>query len=349
MRILITGGAGFVGSNLAITLSEQGGYKVVAMDNLYRRGSEFNIPRLKAAGVEFFHGDVRNPESFPAPPFDVLIECSAEPSVLAGLTGSPDHVYHTNLTGAYNCLEKARAWKSRFIFMSTSRIYPVETLEAHHYREEETRFMWSDHGSEDGISSQGVTEKTRIGVAGSLYGYTKLAAELLIAEYVQSFGLQATVNRCGVIAGPWQFGKSDQGLASLWVLAHQFGRPLTYIGYGGRGKQVRDFIHVQDICDLIHIQVEEPEAWNGWVGNVSGGLENSLSLLELTALCEKATGKKVPIAPVIPNRPADLRLYIGDCAKLLAATNWRPKHNAEAIIGDTAKWVRDHQTLLATL
>ncbi len=349
MRILITGGAGFVGSNLAISIRRRSNHEVVAMDNLYRRGSDLNIPRLRDAGVEFAWGDVRNPESFPAGPFDVLIECSAEPSVLAGLTGSPDHVYHTNMTGAYNCLEKARAWKSRFIFMSTSRIYPTAVLEAHLWREDDTRFAWSDNDCRDGISSHGVTERTPIGVAGSLYGYTKLSAELLIAEYAQSFGLQATINRCGVIAGPWQFGKSDQGLASLWVQAHHFGRPLSYIGYGGQGKQVRDFLHVDDLCDLLSIQVEDPKTWNGWTGNVSGGYDNSASLQELTLLCQKATGKHVPIKPVTENRPADLRLYIGDCDKLFTTTNWRPKHNLEKTIGDTAKWVRDHEAVLALL
>ena len=91
--------------------------------------------------------------------------------------------------------------------------------------------------------------------ARSLYGYTKYAAELLIEEYRASFSLRTVVNRCGVVAGPWQFGKVDQGVAALWMLAHYFGRSLAYIGYGGLGKQVRDFLHVDDLCDLVIEQI----------------------------------------------------------------------------------------------
>ena len=94
---------------------------------------------------------------FPPGPFDFLIECSAEPSVLAGQDGSPDYLFQTNLVGAYNCLEKARQWQSKFIFLSTSRVYPIARLEAHPWREEATRFAWADHGT-TGISSRGVSE-----------------------------------------------------------------------------------------------------------------------------------------------------------------------------------------------
>src|SRR5262245_55929276 len=105
MRILITGGAGFVGSNLAIALKNRLPAEVVSMDNLYRRGSELNLPRLKAHAIAFHQGDVRKPSDFPAGPFDVLVECSAEPSVLAGMD-QPDYLIQTNLMGAYHCLEK---------------------------------------------------------------------------------------------------------------------------------------------------------------------------------------------------------------------------------------------------
>jgi CDP-paratose 2-epimerase len=346
--LLITGGAGFVGSNLAMALRKAfRDVEIVAMDNLYRRGSEINVPRLQKAGIQFHRGDVRDAKTFPAGPFDVLIECSAEPSVLAGQDGSPDYVFQTNLVGAYQCLEKARAWKSKFIFLSTSRVYPVAALEAHPWREEATRFVWED--GKDGISSQGVSEAMGLSGARSLYGYTKLSAEQLIEEYRAVYGLSSIVNRCGVIAGPWQFGKVDQGVASLWVLAHHFGRGLGYIGYGGKGKQVRDFLHVDDLCDLIVEQVRDFESWDGWLGNVSGGLSNSASLCELTALCEEAAGRKISIKSVPENRAFDLRLYIGDCAKLFARTSWRPKRDVRQIIRDIHSWVKEHEEALAKL
>jgi len=349
MRILITGGAGFVGSNLALTLQvDLPGAEVVCMDNLYRRGAELNLPRLQKAGAQFHRGDVRDANSFPSGPFDVLIECSAEPSVLAGQDGSPDYLFQTNLVGAYHCLEKARLWKSRFIFLSTSRVYPIATLEAHPWREEATRFVWEDHGTA-GITSRGVGETIDLSGARSLYGYTKFSAEQLIEEYRATYGLKSVVNRCGVIAGPWQFGKVDQGVASLWVLAHHFGRLLSYIGYGGAGKQVRDFLHVDDLCDLIIEQIRNFEAWDGWLGNVAGGLANSASLCELTALCEEITGKKIPMASVQANRPSDLRLFIGDCAKLFARTTWRPKRDVRRIVQDINAWAIQHSDALKKL
>ena len=317
------------------------------MDNLYRRGSELNVPRLQKAGVHFHHGDVRDPKTFPSGVFDILIECSAEPSVLAGQDGSPDYVFQTNLVGAYHCLEKSRAWNGKIIFLSTSRVYPVTTLEAHPWREAETRFAWDD--GKNGITSRGVAETVDLNGARSLYGYTKLSAEQLIEEYRAAYGLKSIVNRCGVIAGPWQFGKVDQGVASLWVMAHHFERPLSYIGYGGKGKQVRDFLHVEDLCDLIVEQIRNFESWDGWLGNVAGGLSNTASLCELTALCEEITGKKIPMKSVPENRPFDLRLFTGDCSRLFARTNWRPKRDVRRIVRDIHSWVKEHEEALAKL
>ena len=318
------------------------------MDNLYRRGSELNVPRLAQAGAHFHRGDVRQPGEFPPGPFDFLIECSAEPSVLAGLDGSPDYLFQTNLVGAYHCLEKARLWNSRFLFLSTSRVYPVARLEAHPFREEATRFSWKDHGT-PGITSRGVSENVEMTGARSLYGFTKLAAEQLIEEYRATYGLKAVINRCGVIAGPWQFGKVDQGVASLWVLAHHFGRPLNYIGYGGTGKQIRDFLHVDDLCGLLVEQTRDFDQWDGWVGNVAGGLANSASLCELTAICEEITGKKIPIGCVAANRPSDLRVFVGDCSRLFARTSWRPQRDLRRIFQDIGAWVHEHCAALAKL
>ena len=349
MRILITGGAGFVGSNLAIHVRRAfADAEVVCMDNLYRHGSELNVVRLERDGVKFHRGDVRDTGSFPTGPFNFLVECSAEPSVLAGQDGSPDYLFQTNLVGAYNCLEIARRWNSKFVFLSTSRVYPIARLEGHPWREEPTRFAWQDQGVA-GITSHGVAETVDLNGARSLYGYTKISAEQLIEEYRTAYGLRAAVNRCGVIAGPWQFGKVDQGVASLWVLAHHFSRPLSYIGYGGHGKQVRDFLHIDDLCDLLLEQIRDFDHWDGWQGNVAGGLSNSVSLCELTALCREITGRDTPINSIPENRPNDLRLFIGDCTKLYLRTAWRPKRNPTRIVQDINSWVKAHSGVLSKL
>ena len=347
--ILITGGAGFVGGNLAVFLKcRRAQTRVVAMDNLHRPGSELNLPRLHKAGVEFGKGDIRSAEQFPAGPFEAIIECSAEPSVLAGYAGSPDYLMETNFLGTYRCLEKARQWRSKFLFLSTSRVYPMAPLEAHPWRERETRFEWLDVAGAP-ISPQGVQESCAVQGARSLYGLTKFASEGLIEEYRAGFGLRAAINRCGVITGPWQMGKVDQGVVSLWVLRHYFGKPLAYIGYGGTGKQVRDVLHVDDLCELVAEQLADFAAWDGWLGNVGGGREISVSLQELTAACRKIVGREVPVGAEPENRQADLRIFLADCSRLFARTSWRPKRGVTRIVTDIFEWVRAHEGELRPL
>src|SRR5256714_11742543 len=141
-RILITGGSGFVGANVATGLAERhSDWRITAFDNLKRRGAELNIPRLRAAGIRFVHGDVRSQADLLAlDPVDAVVECSAEPRALAGVGGSPGYVVQSNLVGAYNCLELARRDGAQFVFMSTSRVYPYGTLDALPHRETDTRF-----------------------------------------------------------------------------------------------------------------------------------------------------------------------------------------------------------------
>jgi len=221
---------------------------VTVLDNLSRRGSELSLPRLRAAGVEFHHGDIRFVEDFSSlPPYDVLIDCSAEPSVQAGLAGSPRSVLDTNLIGTINCLEAARTRGAAFLFLSTSRVYPIEGLNGLPFTETDTRFCWDGEARISGFSELGIAESFALDGARSFYGTSKLAAELLIKEYVFSYGTRALVSRCGVIAGPWRMGRVDQGVISLWVARHYFGRPLSYTGFGGQGKQVRDILHVRDL------------------------------------------------------------------------------------------------------
>jgi CDP-paratose 2-epimerase len=348
-RILVTGGAGFVGANLAIALAgRHPDWEVLALDNLKRRGAELNLPRLRAAGVRFEHGDVRDPDDLRSlPPVDALVECSAEPSALTGVDGATGYAVRANLLGAWHCLELARRDGAQVVFLSTSRVYPYGRLGELALRETPTRFELADDQPLPGASAAGVGEAFPLDGARTLYGTTKLAAELLIEEYRASFGLRAVVNRCGVIAGPWQMGKVDQGVFTYWVLAHHFGRPLSYIGFDGSGRQVRDLIHIDDLVDLLDDQLARPEHWDGLVANVGGGAECSLSLRETTELCREVTGREVPVRPAGEDRPGDVPLYIGDCARLFEHTDWRPSRSARDVLADIAAWIAQHEDAIA--
>jgi CDP-paratose 2-epimerase len=349
MRVLVTGGAGFIGASVALGLTERHpDWELVALDNLHRRGSELNLPRLREAGIEFVHGDVRQLEDLLAPvgQIDALLECSAEPSALAGFDGSPDYVVGSNLIGAYNCLELARRRGAFLLFLSTSRVYPIAALDGLHTEETETRFELADEQPLRGASADGIAEDFPLNGARTLYGTTKLAAELLIEEYRDAYGLRAAIDRCGVITGPWQMGKVDQGVFTYWMLAHHFQRPLRYIGYGGRGKQVRDLLHVDDLTELLELQLSDPAGWDGMTLNVGGGRERSLSLAETTALCAEITGHRVAVDGDPATRPGDVPVYISDCARLHARTEWRPQRSPELVLADIHAWIRAHELIL---
>lgn len=347
-RVLVTGGAGFIGASLAIGLvGRHTDWEVLAFDNLRRRGSELNLPRLREAGVSFHHGDVRDLEDLLAVgDMDALIECSAEPSVMAGVNGSPDYVVQTNLMGAYNCLELARRAGAQFVFLSTSRVYPVSALEGLAYRESDTRLELEDEQPVAGASSLGIAESFPLEGARTLYGATKLSAELLIGEYAASYRLNTVINRCGVIAGPWQMGKVDQGVFTYWMLAHHFRRPLSYIGFGGTGKQVRDLLHVEDLLELIDEQLNDPERWAGATVNVGGGRGCSLSLRETTALCRQITGRTIEVRASAEDRPGDIPIYISDCTRLHKLTSWRARRGPAEILTDIHAWIAEHEVAL---
>jgi CDP-paratose 2-epimerase len=347
--ILVTGGAGFVGSNLALSLkADFPDARVVALDNLKRRGSELNVPRLRAGGVEFVHGDVRSPDDLASVPreCDLLVECSAEPSVLAGYDESPAYVLSTNLVGTIHCLEWARRQSADVVFLSTSRVYPAAPQNALAIIENETRFELADEQPYPGVSSRGISEAFPLEGARSLYGATKLASELLIEEYRAIYGLRTIVNRCGVLTGPWQMGKVEQGVFSLWVLSHFFKRPLKYVGFGGTGKQVRDFLHVRDLHRLLKIELRDLDRLTGSVFNVGGGRPVSLSLREATELCRQITGNRISIESVTENRVADLPIYLTDNGRVHAATGWSALETPERTLADIHAWVRENERSL---
>jgi CDP-paratose 2-epimerase len=322
-RILITGGCGFIGSNLAVAFRRQGD-RVVAFDNLSRRGAEILLRRVQDAGAEFVRGDIRNPGDLAqvAGPVDLLIECSAEPSVLVGVNGDDaEFMVQNNLVGSLHCFEFARKRRAPVIFLSTSRVYPYDALNRQEYREEATRF--SPVGSGPGFGPDGVGIDFPLLGARSLYGATKLASEIMLQEYSHQYGLPAVIDRCGVVAGPWQLGKQDQGVFTHWLVSHRLNRPLAYIGFGGQGKQVRDLLHVADLVELVLLQ--------------SGGSRNSgatssrrrVHVLQpvLAGGDRTLPGHYRPAPAAVraaQNRPADVVWFVTDNRPTTARLGWRP-------------------------
>ena len=340
--VLITGGCGFVGSNLAVFLATRG-MDVVCLDNFSRRGSEYLAERVISAGCRVVRGDVRCPEDLAKiAGADVLVECSAEPSVLVGSRGGDArYLMNVNLVGALNCFEWAREHRSGVVFMSTSRVYPIHRIHSAKYRESETRFQLVEAGQ--GLSSQGVSVDCPLDGVRSLYGASKLAAEIVLAEYSAAYDLPCIINRCGVIAGPWQLGKVDQGVFTYWLANHYFKKPLKYIGFGGSGKQVRDLLHVDDLCDLIGRQIQALPNHRAERFNVGGGLAGSLSLMETTGLCREITGNVVEISSEATERPFDLPWYVTDNGNTGEVFGWTPQYTPQDILVSTYEWLKAHE------
>lgn len=348
-RILITGGAGFVGANLAIFLKDRLEHvHIIAFDNLHRRGSELNLARLQLHSIEFVHGDIRVESDLQSVgPCDWLIECSAEPSVLAGVSTPIEYAVQSNLVGAIHCLNWAKRHHAGFLFLSTSRVYPYSTLNEIPYVQQETRLSPDfDNVTITGLSHQGIAETFPLQGYRTLYGATKLASEYLALEYADMFDIPVIINRCSVIGGPWQMGRIDQGIIALWLAYHYAGKSLSYIGYGGEGKQVRDALHINDLCELILYQIQHFGKFNRKIFNVGGGIERSFSLKELTALCEKTTGKNVSIQSVPNTRYGDVPYFITDTALIQRVGEWKPRYSLIQIVEDTYRWICDNESLL---
>jgi len=333
---LVTGGAGFAGAALCLALREQGcAERVTAFDNLKRRGSELNLSRLRACGVAFVHGDVRSLPDLQVvkSDFDLIVECSAEPSAQAGYGGSPEYLVQTNLDGCFNTLELARRSQADFVFLSTSRVYPYRALNALPFEEDETRFRLT------GEWAGGIAEQFPLEGARSLYGMTKLAAEYMVEEYSDAYGFRHLIDRFGVLTGPHQMAKADQGVIALWMAAHTYGQALSYIGFGGVGKQVRDFLHVNDFCELLVDQLRHFEKYQGARYNVGGGAAHSLSLCEATEMCAEITGKQIGMGSSTNTRPADVRVYITDYSRVAAVNGWKPRTDARTTLSDIHRWL----------
>jgi CDP-paratose 2-epimerase len=345
VRILISGICGFAGSTIARALAAQGASNQVSgLDNFIRPGSEANRAELKRLGIGLVHGDVRSQSDVDAlGAADWVIDAAANPSVLAGVDGrsSSRQVVEHNLGGTLNLLEYCRRHRAGFILLSSSRVYSIAPLASLSVRVTEGAFE-PCAPLPPGIGPQGLSEAFPTAAPVSLYGATKLASEALALEYGHAFGLPVFVNRCGILAGAGQFGRPDQGIFSYWINSHLRRRPLRYIGFGGKGHQVRDCLHPCDLVPLLAAQMAGPKVADGdRTLNVGGGAASAMSLLQLTAWCDERFGAH-PVASDPAARPFDIPWIVLDAAKAERLWGWRPRTPAAAILEEIAAHAGTH-------
>lgn len=353
MKILVTGGCGFVGAALCRRfLAGRERLDLVVLDSLRRRGAETNVADLEARGVRVVHGDVRVAADIEAlGPFDWVIDAAAEPSVLAGTaagthTGRRQLVDH-NLGGTANLLEAAAGWQAGVVLLSTSRVYSIPELGRlplveRAGRGEAVAFaLDTARPLPAGVSPDGIIETFSTAAPVSLYGATKLAGETLALEYAHAVGTPLVIDRCGVLAGAGQFGRADQGIFSWWIHRWAARRPLSFIGFGGRGLQVRDCLHPDDLADLVLGQVAAARAGQPELVHASGGAASATSLAELSAWCRERLGAHdVAVSPA--PRPYDLPWVVLDHAAATARHGWRPTRTAESIFEEIADHAERH-------
>jgi CDP-paratose 2-epimerase len=256
------------------------------------------------------------------------------------------------LIGTINCLDACAHHKADIIFLSSSRVYAKDKLSRLTYYKENTRFVLKSRQGVAGLSARfGINEAFPLEGGRSLYGATKLCSEYLIREYIDLYGIRGVINRCGVISGPWQMGKVDQGFVVLWMAKHLWQKELVYNGYGGTGFQVRDVLHINDLHQLIRVQIQQLSQMNREIYNVGGGTRANVSLRELTRLCESITGNKIKIKGVKATHENDIPYYVSDCRKVMKKSNWRINYGIEDTLMDIYVWLianeRDLKAILA--
>ena len=337
MNILITGGCGFVGTNLSLYLKSKK-FNVYTLDNLSRKGSKFNYTVLKKKKIKNFKINIANYKKLKGlRKFDLIIDCCAEAAVEVSRK-KIDEVFNTNLIGTFNILKKAKRDKSKIIFLSSSRVNSIKNI---------NKIIGNNSNLKKKLHiDKLIDDKFENSRPKSLYGFTKLASEMLIEEFNYAFGLKYIINRCGVISGPLQFGKQDQGFVSLWVIHHIMKKKLSYIGYGGHGNQVRDVLHIDDLCELIHKQIKIINKIYNKLYTVGGSKISYTSLKNLTKICQNITGNEISINKKVSTSIYDIPYFITDNRKVSRAYKWRPKKNINKIVYDITTWINNNKNLI---
>jgi CDP-paratose 2-epimerase len=336
MKLLITGGCGFLGSNLA-SHGIKNGYDIIVFDNLSRLGATENLAWLKQFGsFEFVHGDIRNKNDVAR-----LIQCQKPDAIfhLAGqvaMTTSLDNPYmdfQVNLGGSINVLEAVRQFSpdTAVFYSSTNKVYG--DLEQFNYEETSTRYKCIDY-------PLGFDEEVGLSFH-SPYGCSKGAADQYMLDYARLFNLNTTVFRHSSMYGGRQFATADQGWVGWFCKkADEAKNGADGFSIFGTGKQVRDVLHAEDMISLYFSSLNEKEKVSGMAFNVGGGIENSLSLLELFQLLESYVGVELKYEK-LSTRASDQRVFVSNTKKLSNITGWQPKVTKENGVRRMMDWVAE--------
>ena len=336
MRLLITGGCGFLGSNLASDALLHGD-EIVLFDNLYRAGSRENLLWMQSQGFfTFEHGDIRSQiditrviETFkPQAVFHLAGQVAMTTSI-----ANPRMDFEINVIGTLNLLEAIRVYapEAIVVYSSTNKVYG--DLKQFTYSEADTRYLCNERPN-------GFDEMTQLDFR-SPYGCSKGAADQYMLDYARIFGLKTIVFRHSSMYGGRQFATYDQGWIGWFcqkaveVRKGILKAPFTI---SGTGKQVRDVLHANDMKQLYQAALANIEKVKGQAFNIGGGLENSLSLIELFELLEELTNTKL-LYTKLPVRESDQRVFVADLTKAESLLNWAPVVSAEEGVASMVDWV----------
>jgi len=330
---LITGGAGFIGTNLADALLSEG-KSVIIYDNLSRDGVEKNLEWLRnkhTSNLRIEIGDVRDERALrnAVNAADAVYHFAAQVAVTTSCT-DPLMDFEVNARGTINLLEAIRLSEKQppLVFTSTNKVYGgledlKVVLKGDRYEPEDAA-----------IAAAGVSEARNIDFH-SPYGCSKGAADSYILDYARTFGLKAVVFRMSCIYGPHQFGTEDQGWIAHFLISALEGKPLTIFG---DGKQVRDILYVEDLVRAMKIAQEKMSVLTGRAFNIGGGVENTISLLELLKIIEEMHGEPLD-ADFGDWRPGDQKYYVSDIQKFCSEGEWRPSVGAYQGINNLYEWL----------
>jgi CDP-paratose 2-epimerase len=338
MYYLITGGAGFIGSNYAHRLIERGEH-VTVYDNLSRRGTDVNLAWLReefgASAFTFIEGDVRDAALLTATMrgVDVVAHLAGQVAVTTSVA-HPQNDFEVNARGTLNVLEAARLADQPpiVLYASTNKVYGG--MKDIVVEETETRYRYRDY-------PHGIPE-TRPLDFHSPYGCSKGAGDQYTRDYARIYDLPTVVFRQSCIYGPRQFGVEDQGWVAWFVIAALLDRPITIYG---DGKQVRDVLFVEDLLDAYDAAVTKIDVAAGEVFNVGGGPRRTLAIWqEFGPRLEKLLGRPIPVARDAW-RPGDQRIYVSDIRKAERVLDWTPRVDVAEGLRRLYIWVRDHRDL----